>query len=89
MGLFSKSKTTAKETVVRQVSAAALGTEIDNLTKAFTTTVTKLQAKATEANTLKAAKEAEITALQTECASLEAVSNRASNIADKIASLFN
>lgn len=89
MGIFSKTKTTAKETVVRQVSAAAIGTEIDNLTKAFTTTVTKLQAKAQEANTIKAAKEAEISALQTECASLEAVSARATGIADKIASLFN
>lgn len=86
MAIFSKTKTA---TTVRQVSAAALGTEIDNLTKAFTTTVTKLQTKAKEATALKETKEAEITALQTECANLEAVSNRATNIADKIASLFN
>lgn len=86
MAIFSKTKTA---TTVRQVSAAALGTEIDNLTKAFTTTVTKLQAKAKEATALKETKEAEIAALQTECANLEAVSNRATNIADKIASLFN
>lgn len=86
MAIFTTAKTA---TTVRQVSAATLGTEIDNLTKSFTTIVTKLSTKANEAKALKEAKEAEIAVLQTECANLEAVSSRATNIAEKIAGLFN
>lgn len=89
MAIFTKTKKTAKETVVTKATAETLGLEIDNLTKTFTTMATKLTAKANEARTIREAKEAEIAALQTECANLEAVSNRATNIADKIASLFN
>ena len=86
MAIFSKTKTANP---VRQVSAATLETEIDNLTKAFTSTVSKLSAKAKEAYALKDAKEAEIVALQTECTNLDAVGSRANNIAEKISSLFN
>ena len=87
MGIFSK--TNAAPTKVVKVSADSIGLEIDKLTKSFTTIVTKLNTQAQTARELKAAKEAEIAALQNECNNLEAVGTRASNIADKIASLFN
>lgn len=87
MGIFSK--TTAAPTKVAKVSAETTGLEIDKLTKSFTTIVTKLNTQAQAAKELKAAKEAEIAALQTECNNLEAVGTRAANIADKIAGLFN
>lgn len=87
MGIFSK--TTAVPTKVAKVSADSIGLEIDKLTKSFTTIVTKLNTQAQTARELKAAKEAEIAALQNECTNLEAVGNRAANIADKIAGLFN
>ena len=87
MGIFSK--TFAAPTKVVKVSAETIGLEIDKLTKSFTTIVTKLNTQAQAAKELKAAKEAEIAALQTECNNLEAVGNRAANIADKIAGLFN
>lgn len=88
MGIFSK-KTVATATKVVKVSAETLGAEIDNLTKSFTTLSVKLRNKAAEAQALKESKEAEIAALQTECAGLEAVNNRASGIADKIDGFFN
>ena len=87
MGIFSK--TTAASTKVVKVSADSIGLEIDKLTKSFTTIVTKLNTQAQTARELKAAKEAEIAALQNECTNLEAVGTRAANIADKIAGLFN
>ena len=87
MGIFSK--TTATPTKVGKVSADSIGLEIDKLTKSFTTIVTKLNTQAQTARELKAAKEAEIAALQNECTNLEAVGTRAANIADKIAGLFN
>ena len=87
MGIFSK--TTAAPTKVVKVSAETIGLEIDKLTKSFTTIVTKLNTQAQAAKELKAAKEAEIAALQTECNNLETVGTRAANIADKIAGLFN
>jgi hypothetical protein len=86
MAIFSKTKTAP---TVRQVSAATLGTEIDNLTKSFTLLSEKLQTKAREANTLRETKEAEIAALQAECSGLTAVSERALNISAKIDSLLN
>lgn len=89
MAIFTKTRKTAKETVVRKASAETLGLEIDNLTKTFTTMATKLTAKANEARTIREAKEAEIAALQTECSNLEAVGNRAATMAEKITSLFN
>ena len=87
MGIFSK--TTAASTKVVKVSAETIGLEIDKLTQSFTTIVTKLNTQAQAAQELKAAKEAEIAALQAECTNLEAVGTRAANIADKIAGLFN
>lgn len=87
MGIFSK--TTATPTKVVKASAETIGLEIDKLTKSFTSIVTKLNTQAQAAKELKAAKEAEIAALQTECTNLEAVGTRAANIADKIAGLFN
>lgn len=87
MGIFSKTTATPTKTV--KVSAETIGLEIDKLTKSFTTIVTKLNTQAQAAKELKAAKEAEIAALQTECSNLEAVGTRAANIADKIAGLFN
>ena len=87
MGIFSK--TTAAPTKVVKVSADSIGLEIDKLTKSFTTIVTKLNTQAQTARELKAAKEAEIAALQNECTNLEAVGTRAANIADKIAGPFN
>ena len=87
MGIFSK--TTAAPTKVAKVSAETIGLEIDKLTKSFTTIVTKLITQAQAAKELKAAKEAEIATLQTECNNLETVGTRAANIADKIAGLFN
>ena len=86
MAIFSKTKTV---TPVRQVNAASLGAEIDNLTKSFTTLSEKLQTKAKEANALREAKEAESAALQAECSGLTAVSDRALNISAKIDSLLN
>jgi hypothetical protein len=86
MAIFTKTKAA---TTVRQVSAATLATEIDNLTKSFTTLSKKLQAKAKEANALREAKEAEIAALQVECSGLTTVSDRALNISTKIDSLMN
>lgn len=86
MAIFSKTKTV---TPVRQVNAASLGAEIDNLTKSFTSLSEKLQTKAKEANALREAKEAEIAALQAECSGLTAVSDRALNISAKIDSLLN
>jgi hypothetical protein len=88
MGIFSK-KTVVAETKVVKVNAETIGLEIDKLTKSFTTIVTKLNTQAQAAKELKAAKEAEIAALQAECTNLEAVGTRAANIADKIAGLFN
>jgi hypothetical protein len=88
MGIFSK-KTVVAETKVVKVNAETIGLEIDKLTKSFTTIVTKLNTQAQAAKELKAAKEAEIAALQNECTNLEAVGTRAANIADKIAGLFN
>ena len=87
MGIFSK--ITATPTKVVKASAETIGLEIDKLTKSFTSIVTKLNTQAQAAKELKAAKEAEIAALQTECTNLEAVGTRAANIADKIAGLFN
>ena len=87
MGIFSK--TTAAPTKVVKVRAETIGLEIDKLTQSFTTIVTKLNTQAQAAQELKAAKEAEIAALQAECTNLEAVGTRAANIADKIAGLFN
>lgn len=89
MAIFTKTKKTAKETVVTKATAETLGLEIDNLTKTFTTMATKLTAKANEARTIREAKEAEIAALQTECSNLEAVGNRAATMAEKITNLFS
>ena len=87
MGIFSKTNATSTKAV--KANAETIGLEIDKLTKSFTTIVTKLNTQAQAAKELKAAKEAEIAALQTECSNLEAVGTRAANIADKIAGLFN
>jgi len=89
MAIFTKTKKTAKETVVTKATAETLGLEIDNLTKTFTTMATKLTAKANEARTIREAKEAEIAALYTECSNLEAVGNRAATMAEKITNLFS
>lgn len=86
MAIFTKTKKTVKETVS---TAETLGLDIDNITKTFTTMVTKLTAKANEARTIREAKEAEIAALQTECSNLEAVGTRASTMAEKITSIFS
>lgn len=86
MAIFTKTTTA---TTVRQINAATLKTEIDNLTESFTLLSAKLQEKAKEADTLREIKEVEIAALQTECFGLIEVSNRALNISEKIDNLLN
>ena len=66
-----------------------ISTEIDGITKTFTTMVTSLTQKAKEAETIKKATEDEIAVMQTECDNLQVVSDRARNLADKISSIFN
>lgn len=76
--------------VSKKVKAAAqLSTEIDGITKAFTTMVDSLNQKAQEANDIKNAKEEEINILQQECENLKSVSDKALNLASKIANIFN
>lgn len=69
--------------------ADVFSTEIDGITKTFTTMVTSLTQKAEEAETIKKATEDEIAVMQAECDSLQAVSDRARNLADKISNIFN
>ena len=86
MAIFTKTKTA---TTVRQVSAATLGMEINDIVKSFTSLSEKLQTKAKEANALRETKEVAIAALQAECSDLTEVSDRALNISAKIDSLLN
>lgn len=69
--------------------AAVISTEIDGITKTFTTMVTSLTQRAEEAETIKKATEEEIEAMQTECVNLQAVSDRARKLIDKISNIFN
>ena len=69
--------------------AAVISTEIDGITKTFTTMVTSLTQRAEETETIKKATEEEIEAMQAECVNLQAVSDRARNLADKISNIFN
>lgn len=84
-------KKTKKEVVpvVKKVNAADLDGEVNSIIEKFTKTIDNLRKKSQEANALKETKEAEIKALQTECSDLEAVSTRATTIADKISNIFN
>lgn len=70
-------------------AATQLSTEIDGITKAFTTMVDSLNQKAQEANDIKNAKEEEINILMQECDDLKSVSDKALNLASKIANIFN
>jgi hypothetical protein len=69
--------------------AAVISTEIDGITKTFTTMVTSLTQRAEEAETIKKATEEEIEAMQVECVNLQAVSDRARKLIDKISNIFN
>ena len=69
--------------------ADVISTEIDGITKTFTTMVTSLTQKAEEAETIKKATAEEIVAMQAECVNLQAVSDRARKLIDKISNIFN
>lgn len=69
--------------------ADVFSTEIDGITKTFTTMVTNLIQKAEEAETIKKTTEAEIEAMQAECVNLQAVSDRAHKLIDKITNIFD
>ena len=86
--MFGKQKTTTKEIKV-VTNAASLSQDIDSAIKSFTTLITKLANKATEADEMKQAKEAEIKALTDECNALQAVKDRANDLATKISNIFN
>jgi hypothetical protein len=69
--------------------AEVISTEIDGITKTFTTMVTSLIQKAEEAETIKKATEEDIEAMQAECVNLQAVSDRAHKLIDKITNIFD
>jgi hypothetical protein len=73
----------------KKINSASIASGIDSITKQFTTMVDSLKQKAEEASVLKQEKEVEIQTLQTECDALERESERALNLADKIANIFN
>lgn len=73
----------------KKTNSASIASSIDSITKQFTTMVDRLKQKAEEASVLKQEKEVEIQALQTECDALKQESERALNLADKIANIFN
>lgn len=73
----------------KKTNSASIASSIDSITKQFTTMVDSLKQKAEEASVLKQKKEVEIQALQTECDALKQESERALNLADKIANIFN
>jgi hypothetical protein len=73
----------------KKINSASIASGIDSITKQFTTMVDSLKQKAEEASVLKQEKEVEIQTLQTECDALKRESERALNLADKIANIFN
>lgn len=73
----------------KKINSASIASGIDSITKQFTTMVDSLKQKAEEASVLKQEKEVEIQTLQTECDALKQESERALNLADKIANIFN
>ena len=82
------SKKTVKESSVVTTSANTLSKEIDNLVSSFTKMISDLKAKAGVADAAKSKKQEEIAILQTECSNLEAVSNRANALAERISNIF-
>jgi ABC-type transporter Mla subunit MlaD len=87
--MFGKNKKTSVKEIKVVTNAASLSQDIDSAIKSFTTLITKLTNKAAEANEMKQAKEAEIKALTVECDALQAVSDRANDLATKISNIFN
>ena len=76
-----------KQPVVKATSSS-LAEESAKIVNVFESTVTQLLKVAQRAEDEKAAKEKEITELQTEAANLEAVSNKATTMANKISGLL-
>lgn len=72
-----------------KVSSSSLIEESNKIVNIFNSAVEQLLGVAKKANEAKAAKEQEITELQTEAANLEAVSNKATAMAEKIGGLLS
>lgn len=72
-----------------KVSSSSLIEESNKIVNIFNSAVEQLLGVAKKANEEKAAKEQEITELQTEAANLEAVSNKATAMAEKIGGLLS
>lgn len=73
----------------KKINSASIASSIDSITKQFTTMVDSLKQKSEEAIALKMEKEIDISELQKECDALKKESERALNLADKIANIFN
>ena len=74
---------------VNKITSSSLAEESSKIIDAFQSTVNKLRDVAKRADDEKAAKEQEIILLQTEAANLEAVSNKATAMAEKIGGLLS
>lgn len=72
-----------------KVSSSSLIEEFNKIVNIFNSAIEQLLGVAKKANEEKAAKEQEITELQTEAANLEAVSNKATAMAEKIGGLLS
>lgn len=72
-----------------KVSSSSLVEESNKIVNIFNSAVEQLLGVAKKANEEKAAKEQEIIELQTEAANLEAVSNKATAMAEKIGGLLS
>lgn len=72
-----------------KVSSSSFIEESNKIVNIFNSAVEQLLGVAKKANEEKAAKEQEITELQTEAANLEAVSNKATAMAEKIGGLLS
>lgn len=77
------------KTQIKRVSSSSLIEESNKIVNIFNSAVEQLLGVAKKANEEKAAKEQEITELQTEAANLEAVSNKATAMAEKIGGLLS
>lgn len=73
----------------KKINSASIASSIDSITKQFTTMVDSLKQKSEEAIALKMEKEIDISELQKECDALKKESERALNLANKIANIFN
>ena len=71
------------------ITSAGLNKDIESAVDMFTKAVDKLNVIALKAVEAKAQKEEEIKNLQTECNALEAATNKATNMANKIRSLIS